>query len=397
MQRSANPFCRGEAGSTQDRKVLAELLAKLETDCADPSDQDIRDLTLAAQGEDRGWLVRRARLWCGANGAGGAGDAGAGGIGVTAGAGGTGGAAAAGPGGARTRGTGATGTGGVGGTRAGEPTEPGAAGTRGSGACGAGAGGAGFGGSGAGGAGAGGAGVGGTGAGGAGAGGTDAVGARAGGAGVGGTGAGGAGAGGAGAVDPGGPVRPRARSHRYLLLLASPLPAPSPYTEQSGNLTERREPTSRPVSPVRTARRVPCLRPPPVPATHAMALRPSSVPLRVPLPTPPESSLPEVPDPESDRARATSPTVSRLLATAVTDPSFESAAAPALVAELLDFAAACRLDYATALVADSESSSPPSVEGECALGTDVLEDRQEDFECLAAAVPRFASMLLVKL
>ncbi|CAI7806259.1 unnamed protein product [Closterium sp. NIES-54] len=30
----------------------------------------------------------------------------------------------------------------------------------------------------------------------------------------------------------------------------------------------------------------------------------------------------------------------------------------------------------------------------CALGTDVLEDRQEDFECLAAAVPRFASMLL---
>ncbi|CAI7866348.1 unnamed protein product, partial [Closterium sp. NIES-53] len=31
---------------------------------------------------------------------------------------------------------------------------------------------------------------------------------------------------------------------------------------------------------------------------------------------------------------------------------------------------------------------------ECALGTDVLEDRQEDFECLAAAVPRFASLLL---
>ncbi|CAI7835929.1 unnamed protein product [Closterium sp. NIES-54] len=30
----------------------------------------------------------------------------------------------------------------------------------------------------------------------------------------------------------------------------------------------------------------------------------------------------------------------------------------------------------------------------CALGTDILEDRQEDFESLAAAVPRFASMLL---
>ncbi|CAI7755234.1 unnamed protein product, partial [Closterium sp. NIES-54] len=68
--------------------------------------------------------------------------------------------------------------------------------------------------------------------------------------------------------------------------------------------------------------------------------------------------------------------------------------ASALVAELLGFAAACCLDYAIALIAESESDSPPSVEGECALGTDVLEDRQEDFECLAATVPRFASMLL---
>ncbi|CAI7754116.1 unnamed protein product [Closterium sp. NIES-53] len=74
--------------------------------------------------------------------------------------------------------------------------------------------------------------------------------------------------------------------------------------------------------PVRTARRVPRARPPPVPGTHAMALRPSSVPLRVPLPAPPESSLPEVRDPKSDRARAASSTVSRLLTTAVTDPSF---------------------------------------------------------------------------
>ncbi|CAI7883160.1 unnamed protein product, partial [Closterium sp. NIES-53] len=128
--------------------------------------------------------------------------------------------------------------------------------------------------------------------------------------------------------------------------------------------------------------------------THTMALRPSSVPLRVPLPAPPESSLPEVPDLESDRARAANPTVACLLATAVTDPSFESAAASALVAELLDFAAACRLDYASALVAESVPASPPSVGGECALGTDVLEDRQEDFECLATAVPRFASLLL---
>ncbi|CAI7745093.1 unnamed protein product [Closterium sp. NIES-54] len=162
---------------------------------------------------------------------------------------------------------------------------------------------------------------------------------------------------------------------------ASPLPVPSPYTEQFGGLTECHEPASCSVLPVCTARRAPRSCPPPVPK-------------RVPLPTPPESSLPEVPDPESDRARAAIPTVARLLATAVTNPSFESAAASALVAELLDFAAACRLDYASALVTESVPASPPSVGGECALSTDVLEDRQEDFECLAAAVPRFASLML---
>ncbi|CAI7877842.1 unnamed protein product [Closterium sp. NIES-53] len=107
-----------------------------------------------------------------------------------------------------------------------------------------------------------------------------------------------------------------------------------------------------------------------------MTLRPSSVPLCVPLPPPPESSLLEVPDPESDRARAISPTVSRLLATAVTDPSFESAAASPLVAELLEFTAACRLDYATALVAESASARTPSVGGECALGTDAAMDAE---------------------
>ncbi|CAI7763941.1 unnamed protein product [Closterium sp. NIES-54] len=228
------------------------------------------------------------------------------------------------------------------------------------------------------------------GAGAAGAAGAGGVGVAAGAAGAGGAGvaagASGTGAGGTGAVDPcagGAGGTP-----------ASPLPAPSPYTEQSSSLTEWREPASGPVSPVCTARRALRSRPPPVPGTHAMALRPSSVPLRVPLPAPPESSLPEVPGPESDRALAVSPAVSRLLAATDTDPSFESATASALVAELLDFAATCLLDYTTALVAESASASPPSVGGECALGTDVLEDRQEDFVCLAAAVPRFASMLL---
>ncbi|CAI7794513.1 unnamed protein product, partial [Closterium sp. NIES-54] len=320
-------------------------------------------------------------------------DTGDGGAGVTAGASSTRSAAAAGPGGALTKGTGAAGTSGVGGTGAGDPMEPRATG-------------------------AGGVGAGGTGAGGAGAGGAGALGVGAVDPGVGGAGAGGAVSGGTGA---GGNVRPRPyfvpllqqvigvpsstgltppllcpplEQSQPLLQPASPLPTPSPYTEQTGGLTERRELASRLASPVRNVRHVPRLHPPPVPGTHAMALRPSSVPLRVPLPAPPESSLPEVPDPESDRARVASPTVSRLLANVVTDPSFESTASFALVTELVDFVAACRLDYVTALVVEPESTSPPSVGGECALGTDVLEERQEDFECLAAAVPRFASMLL---
>ncbi|CAI7903472.1 unnamed protein product [Closterium sp. NIES-53] len=263
----------------------------------------------------REWFVRRARLRSGALGARGAEDTGAGSAGVTIGAGDPGGTAAAGPGGARTKGSGASRTGGVEDVGAGDPTELGAAG-------------------------------------------------------AGGTGAGG----GRGTV--------RLRSYIVPLLQqvlgvlsstgltpllcpppdpsqlplqqTSPLPAPSPYTEQSGGLTEQREPASRPVSPVRTARRAPRSRPPPIPGTNAMALRPSSVPLRVPLQPFPDSSL----------------------------------------LELLLFVATCRLDYATALVAESMSASPLSVRGACALNTDVLEDRQEDFEYLAAAVPRFASMLL---
>ncbi|CAI7741647.1 unnamed protein product [Closterium sp. NIES-54] len=178
---------------------------------------------------------------------------------------------------------------------------------------------------------------------------------------------------------------------------ASPLPAPSPYTGPTGGLAERREPASRPASPVRAARtsgRGSRQRPPPVPGTHRMSLRPSTAPLRAPLPSPPESSLHALSDPESDFLRAASPTVARLLATVVTDPSFESTAASALVAELVDFAACCRLDYAASLVAESESVCPPSVGGECALSTDVLEDRQEEFQCLAAASPHLVSVLL---
>ncbi|CAI7792279.1 unnamed protein product, partial [Closterium sp. NIES-53] len=149
---------------------------------------------------------------------------------------------------------------------------------------------------------------------------------------------------------------------------ASPLPGPSPYSGSTRGLTERR--------------------------THSMTLRPSTASQRVPLPSPPASSLPDGPDPESDSLRAASPTVTRFLATSVTDPLFESTAVSALVTELVDFAAACRLDYAASLVAESASVCPPSVGGECALSTDVLEDRQGDLECFSAASPHLVSMLL---
>ncbi|CAI7744828.1 unnamed protein product [Closterium sp. NIES-53] len=164
---------------------------------------------------------------------------------------------------------------------------------------------------------------------------------------------------------------------------ASPLPTPSPYTSPTAGLAKRREPTSRPASPVcaaRTRRRAPRPRPLAVPGTHQMALRPSFAPLRVPLPSPPESSLSVLVDPVSDSFCAASPTVTRLLATVVNDLSFASTAVSALVAELVDFAAHYRLDCATSLVADSVSVCPPSVGGECALSTDVLEDKHEQFQ-----------------
>ncbi|CAI7876215.1 unnamed protein product [Closterium sp. NIES-53] len=190
---------------------------------------------------------------------------------------------------------------------------------------------------------------------------------------------------------------PQPVQSQSLLQPVSPLPAPSPYTGPTGGLAERRESSSRPASPVRAARTsglAPRQRPPAVPRTHQMALRPSTASQRVPLPSPPASSLPILADPESDSLRAASPTVTRLLSTVVTDPSFESTAASTLVAELVDFAACCRLDYAAGLVAESASVSPPSVGGECALSTDVLEDRQEEFQCFTAALPHLVSMMI---
>ncbi|CAI7908452.1 unnamed protein product [Closterium sp. NIES-54] len=229
----------------------------------------------------------------GGTGAGGAGASSPGGAGVTAGVGGTGGTGAAGPGGARTRGARA------GGARA-----------RGAGARDPGAGGTGAGGAGARGTGAGGTGAGGVGAGGPGVGGTGAGDPGAGGAGAGGAGAGGPGAGGtvqrrpffvptspsslspldsvlsqvlslpsSTGLTPSLLCRPPDQSQPSLQP-DSTLPAPSPYAEQTDSLKEHREPESRPASRVRVVhigRRVPRPRPPSVPGTHIMALRPSSV------------------------------------------------------------------------------------------------------------------------
>ncbi|CAI7735856.1 unnamed protein product [Closterium sp. NIES-54] len=134
-----------------------------------------------------------------------------------------------------------------------------------------------------------------------------------------------------------------------------------------------------------------------------MTLRPSSVPQRVVLPSPPASSLPALADPSSDLARASSPTITHFLATVVADPTLSSPAASALVAELVDFAAVAelvdfaavyRLNYLALLVSDPAPACPPSVGGEIALGCGVLEDRQEDLECLATASPHLATMLL---
>ncbi|CAI7813967.1 unnamed protein product [Closterium sp. NIES-54] len=282
---------------------------------------------------------------------------------------------ALGPGGARAGGTGAVGTGGAAAATGVGPTgASGAAGAGATGGVGAGVGSAG--------------GTAGA-SGGAGAAGPAGVGA------VGAEGAAGTGAatGGPGAVPvgTGDPARPRP------YFPVSPLPAPSPYTGPTGGLAERRELASRPASPARaasTSRRTSRPRPPAVPGTHQMALRPSTAPLRVPLPSPPASSLPVLADPASDSLRAASPTIARLLAAVVTDPSLESTDASALVTELVDFAARCRLDYAASLVAESESVCPPSVGGECALSTDVLEDRQEEFQCFAAALPHLVSTLI---
>ncbi|CAI7838076.1 unnamed protein product [Closterium sp. NIES-53] len=193
--------------------------------------------------------------------------------------------------------------------------------------------------------------------------------------GTGGAGARGAGAGGTGRVGAGG-ARP-ADSTVLSLPSSTGLTPPllCPPTDQS-------QPHLLPCSPL------------PTPAPHTEELRPSSVPQHIALPSSPASSLPDVPHPKSDLAHAANPTVTRLLATVVTDPDFESTVAFALVTELVDFAARSRLDYVATLVTESESVCPPSVRGELALGCDVLEDRQFELECLATALPCFTSMLL---
>ncbi|CAI7813520.1 unnamed protein product [Closterium sp. NIES-54] len=154
------------------------------------------------------------------------------------------------------------------------------------------------------------------------------------------------------------------------LLPGSSLPAPAPHTEVSASLTARREPETHastlehrePETRASVPARVRRPRAPLVRGTHNMTLRPSSVPLRVVLPSPPASSF------------------------------LHSAVASVLVAELVDFAALCRLNYAASLV--FYSSSPPSVGGELALSCNILQYRQFELECLPVAAPYLASTLL---
>ncbi|CAI7892174.1 unnamed protein product [Closterium sp. NIES-54] len=169
---------------------------------------------------------------------------------------------------------------------------------------------------------------------------------------AGGGGAGVAGAGGAGAADGTGiaPCRP----FFYPQPLSS-LPPPDSVLCQVPSLpssngitppllcppTDLSQPQLLPGSPL----------PAPAPHTKALtlALRPSSVPQRVPLPSPPATTLHDGIDPASDLARAASPTVTRILASVVTDSDVESTNAFSLVTELVDFATRRLLDYVARL------------------------------------------------
>ncbi|CAI7783492.1 unnamed protein product [Closterium sp. NIES-53] len=204
---------------------------------------------------------------------------------------GSGGAGTTGPRGARTGGTGAAGAGGAGGVGAGAARGTGA--TRAGGAAGGGAG--------------------------------DTR-AR-------GTGPGGAGAVGAGSGDTGRPrpyfvpllqqvlglpsstglrppfLYPPPDQSQPPLQPASPLPAPSPYTEHTGGLTKRCEPDSSTASlvlTVRTGRRVPRPRPPYVPSTHVMALLPML------LASEGDPDAPDIPTPRSYAEAITGPYSSQL-------------------------------------------------------------------------------------
>ncbi|CAI7790351.1 unnamed protein product [Closterium sp. NIES-53] len=147
------------------------------------------------------------------------------------------------------------------------------------------------------------------------------------------------------------------------LLPGSLLPAPAPHTEVIESVTERREPETRASAPVR-ARRV----------VHVLLLSQELTVWHFVLPLfHIVLSFLSLPRP--------------LFCTFLT-LTF------ALVTELVDFATGSHLDYIASLVTESESVCPPSIGSEPALGSDVLEDRQFELECLAAALPCFASILL---
>ncbi|CAI5955697.1 unnamed protein product [Closterium sp. NIES-64] len=154
-----------------------------------------------------------------------------------------------------------------------------------------------------------------------------------------------------------------------------PSPPPLAHTWAS------RPPRARPSSPVTDLRTV-LFRP-----------RPPRSPPSV-LPRPPESSLTaSLSTPVTDYYRTYRPTLSRVLASLVTDPRASPSSVAVLTAAVTDFTATRRLDYATRVVA-APPVRPLSAGGVCALGCDVLEDRQFELEFLAAASPHLCAMLL---
>ncbi|CAI7840017.1 unnamed protein product, partial [Closterium sp. NIES-53] len=159
-------------------------------------------------------------------------------------------------------------------------------------------------------------------------------------------------------------------------LFSAPRSLPSPPVVQSP-WTVYRSPGARHSSPVRDLRSV-LLHPSPPRSPPPFA-----------LPLPPSSALAVSSPPLTVYYSTTRHVVSSFF----TKPTGSPSSVSALTTVVTDFAATRRLDYATRLVA-APPTRPLYAGGECALGFDILEDKQFELEFLAAASPHLCSMLV---